>query len=64
MFCHIDLQATTADISSCMVCQSYWKMDHWQSEHECGKCMMVPRHILAVLCEMFSVTPAMTDGQV
>jgi hypothetical protein len=25
---------------------------------------MVLRHILAVLCEMFSITPIMTDGQV
>jgi hypothetical protein len=25
-------------------------------------CMMVLRHILAVLCEMFSVTPIITDG--
>jgi hypothetical protein len=24
-----------------MICQSYWKMYHWQSPHECGACMMV-----------------------
>jgi hypothetical protein len=24
-----------------MICQSYWKPYHWQSEHECGTCMMV-----------------------
>jgi hypothetical protein len=50
--------------SSYMICQSYWKMYHWQSEHECGTCMMVLRHILAVLCEMFSVTCIMSEGQV
>jgi hypothetical protein len=60
MFCHIGLQATTTEISSYMICQSYQKMYHWQSEHECGTCMMVLWHILAVLCEMFSVTPIMT----
>jgi hypothetical protein len=37
---------------------------HWQSEHECDICMMLLRHILVVLCEMFSVTPIMSDGQV
>jgi hypothetical protein len=25
MFCHISLQATTTEISSSMICQSYWK---------------------------------------
>jgi hypothetical protein len=39
-----------------MLCQSYRKMYHWQPQHECGTCMMVLRHIWAVLCEMFSVT--------
>jgi hypothetical protein len=58
MFCRIGLQATTTEISSYMIRQSYWKMYHWQSEHECGTCMMVLRHILAVLCEMFSITPS------
>jgi hypothetical protein len=47
-FRHIGLQATTAKISSYMVCYSYWKMYHWQSEHECGTCMMVLQHILPV----------------
>jgi hypothetical protein len=56
MFCHIGLQATTTEISSFMICQSYWKMYHWQSEYECGTCMMVLLHILAVLCELFSVS--------
>jgi hypothetical protein len=62
MFYHIDLQATTTEISSHMISQSYWKMYHWQSDHEWGICMMVLRHILAALCEMFSVTPIMTGG--
>jgi hypothetical protein len=31
MFCLIDLQATTTEISSYMICQSYWKMYRWQS---------------------------------
>jgi hypothetical protein len=31
---------------------------------ECCTCLMVLRHILAVLCEMFSVKPIMTDGNV
>jgi hypothetical protein len=47
-----------------MIFQSYRKMYQWQSQHECGTCMMVLRHILAVLCEMFSVTPVMTNGYV
>jgi hypothetical protein len=34
-------------------CQSYWKMHHWQSEHECSTCVMV-----------LSVTPVMADGYV
>jgi hypothetical protein len=34
------------------------------AEHECGTCVMVLRHILAVLCEIFSITAIMTDGQV
>jgi hypothetical protein len=62
MFCYIGLQATTTQISSYTICQSYWKMYHWQSEHECGTCVMVFRHILAVLCEMFSITPIMPNG--
>jgi hypothetical protein len=32
------------------------------AEHNCDTCMMMLRHILAVLCEMFSVTAIMTDG--
>jgi hypothetical protein len=42
----------------------YWKMYHWQSEDECGTCMMVLWHISAVLCERFTVTPVVTDGYV
>jgi hypothetical protein len=38
------------------------EMYQWQSEHECDTCMIVLRHILAVLCEMFSITRVMTDG--
>jgi hypothetical protein len=49
MFRHIGLQVTTTEISSYMICQSYWKMYHWQSEHEYGLCVMVLRHILAGL---------------
>jgi hypothetical protein len=63
-FCHIGLQATTTEILSYMICQSCWKMYHWESEQKCGTCAMVLRHILAVLCEMFSVTRIMTDGYV
>jgi hypothetical protein len=37
-------------------------MYHCVSEHECGAYMMVLRHILAVLCEMFSITLIMTGG--
>jgi hypothetical protein len=64
MFCHIGLQAVTTEISSDMICQSYCKMYHWHSGHECGTCVMVLRHILAVLCEMLSITPIMTDGNI
>jgi hypothetical protein len=55
------MQATTAELSSYMICQSYWKLYHWQSEQECGTCMMMLRYILAVLCEVFSTTVVMTD---
>jgi hypothetical protein len=34
------------------------------TEHECGTCMMVLRHISAVLCEVLWTTPVMTEGQV
>jgi hypothetical protein len=40
------------------------KMYHWQLEHECGTCMMVLQHILAVLCNMFLITSIMANGQV
>jgi hypothetical protein len=30
-------------------------MQHWQSEQECGMCMVVLQQILAVLCKMFSI---------
>jgi hypothetical protein len=33
---------------------------HFICELWLEECMLVPRHILAVLCEMFSITPAMT----
>jgi hypothetical protein len=39
-----------------MICQSCWKMYNWQPEHECGTCMMVLLHIVAALCEMFSIS--------
>jgi hypothetical protein len=58
MFGHIGLHK----ISSYTICLSYWKMYHWQSEHECGTCMMVLRHLFVVLCEMSSITSIMTDG--
>jgi hypothetical protein len=60
MFCHIGLQATNAEISSYMIWQSYWNLYHWQTEHKSGAIVMVLRHILAKLCEMFSVTPMVT----
>jgi hypothetical protein len=53
--CHISLQATTIKVSSYTNIQNYWKMYHWQSEHKCGRCMMVLHLILAVLCNMFSI---------
>jgi hypothetical protein len=37
---------------------------HLISELQLKGCMMLLRHILAALCEMFSVTPVMTNGQV
>jgi hypothetical protein len=64
MLYHIGLRATTADTLSYMICRSYWKIYHWKSQHECGTCMMVLRHILTVLCEMFTITRIMTDGYV
>jgi hypothetical protein len=44
MFRHIGFQATTTENSSYMIYQSYW-----QSEHECGTCMMVFRAVRDVL---------------
>jgi hypothetical protein len=38
-----------------MICQSCWKMCHWQWEHEYGTCVM---------CEVFRITAIMTDGSV
>jgi hypothetical protein len=63
MFLCIGLQATATEIYY-MICQSYWKMYYWWSEHEFGTCMMALRHILVVLRDMFSPTPIMTDGSV
>jgi hypothetical protein len=51
MFRYIGLQATTTT-PSYMICQSYWKLYHWQAEHERGTCML----------ELFSVTHIMPDG--
>jgi hypothetical protein len=61
MFCHIGVQATTTETSSYMSCRSYWKMYHWQPEHEYGTSMMVLPNILSVLCGTFSEIPIMTD---
>jgi hypothetical protein len=55
MFCHIGLLRITTEISSYMMPHSCGKLYHWLSEHECGTCMMVLRHISAALCEVFSV---------
>jgi hypothetical protein len=49
LFCHIGLQTTTTEISSHTICQSFWKMYHWQSEHECGTCMLVLRAVRDIL---------------
>jgi hypothetical protein len=62
MCCQIGSQTNTTDVASYVILQSYWNMYHWQSEHKCGTCMMVLWHILAVLCEMFSTTPIISDG--
>jgi hypothetical protein len=35
---------------------------HLICELELKECLMVLRHILAVLCKTFSITPIMTDG--
>jgi hypothetical protein len=57
MLCHIGLQAIATEISSYMICQSYWKMSHWQSDHEFGTRITVLRDVRDVLS-------IMTDGQV
>jgi hypothetical protein len=36
MFYHLGLQATTTDTSSYIICQSYRKTYHCQSDHECA----------------------------
>jgi hypothetical protein len=53
MLCHIGLQAITTEISSYTICQSYWKMYHSQSGHECGTCMMVLRAVRDVLSNTY-----------
>jgi hypothetical protein len=53
MSCHIGSHATTTAISSYMIYQSYWKMHHWQSEHECGTYMMVLRAVRDVLSNTY-----------
>jgi hypothetical protein len=58
------LHTGIAEILPYTACHSYWKMCHWQSEHECDTCMTLLRHTIAVLCEIFSVTPILTVGQV
>jgi hypothetical protein len=49
MFYHISLETTISKISLHMICQSYWKMYDWQSEHKGGTFMMVLWNILSVL---------------
>jgi hypothetical protein len=57
----IGVQKTTTDHSSCMVCQSYWNLYHWQSEHKFVSGVMLLRQFSAFLCDTFTVTPIMTD---
>jgi hypothetical protein len=45
----VGLHIYTTEISSYMICQSYWKMYHWQLHHECGTCMLVLRSMRDVL---------------
>jgi hypothetical protein len=47
------LQATTTEISCYMICQSYWKLYHWQAEHECGTRVLVLRAVQDVLSNMY-----------
>jgi hypothetical protein len=47
------LQATTTEISLHMISQSYRKMYHWRSEHECGTCMLVLRAVPDVLSNTY-----------
>jgi hypothetical protein len=56
MFCHIVLQATTDKMSSYVVCKSYWKMYHWQSDHECGTHMMELWHVCHALQDVLNNT--------
>jgi hypothetical protein len=63
MFCHIGSQAATTEISSYMMSHSCGKLYHWLSEHECGTCMMVIRHISTALCEVFSVRSIVTGEE-
>jgi hypothetical protein len=57
----VDLQTTTTETFSYIICQRYWKMYHWQSEHECCIFMMVLQHISVVMSEVFLITHIMTD---
>jgi hypothetical protein len=36
-----------------MICQSYWEMYHWQSEHGCGTCVMVLRAVWDALSNSY-----------
>jgi hypothetical protein len=53
MFCHSGSQATTTEIFSYIICQSYWKLYNRQSEHECGTCVMVLRAVRHVLSNTY-----------
>jgi hypothetical protein len=45
-----------------MICQSYWKLYHWQAEHECGTCMMVFRAVRDVLSNTYHGRWRVTGG--
>jgi hypothetical protein len=57
------LQASTTEVFSYMICQSHWKINMGCQEHERGTYVMELWHILAMLCEMISITPILTNGQ-
>jgi hypothetical protein len=59
-FCHVDLQATTTEISCQIVSTICYKIYNWWSENARGSCVVVLQHISAMMCEMSTTMTIIT----